>query len=371
MQIQVQRLRETLELLGPTVPKKPAIKALEDILLKDGKAMATDLEVAVALDLPEVEGECMVPFRPAADLLKRIPWNEMLDIEQQDKRLSLSWSGGKASYETHEPDDYPPLPQVETMAQDVDGDTLVPALLSVADYCATDTTRPVLTGVAFTPGEDTVELAAGDGFRMAYRVLPIYFTAEGISAVVIPAASVRILRRLWDKTPRPSPMADTLIGLLTARRSLELTLGDGMLRARFGPVTMTSKLIQGSPPNFRQLIPEEPPLMVDVMAPDLERAVRGVQMVARDGSGIVRLTWNEDTMTVSARSEDKGEGETTVPVRASGGPGRTALNVSYLLGYFAGRQGLVTMGVKSEKEPVLFTHGISPLVVMMPMFVQW
>jgi DNA polymerase-3 subunit beta len=166
-------------------------------------------------------------------------------------------------------------------------------------------------------------------------------------------------------------MADTLIGLLTARRRLELALGDGTFIARFGEVTLTSKLIQGSPPNFRQLIPEEPPLKVDVMALDLEMAVRRVQMVAREGSSIVRLIWTDDTLTVAARGEEMGEAEATVAVRASGGPGRTAMNISYLLEYLRGRQGLVTMGVKSEKEPVLFTHGPSPLVVIMPMFVQW
>ena len=47
------------------------------------------------------------------------------------------------------------------------------------------------------------------------------------------------------------------------------------------------------------------------------------------------------------------------------------MNIGYLLEYLRGKQGLVTMGVKTERDPILFTHGPSPLVVIMPMFVQW
>jgi len=371
MKVQVQRLREALEFLGPAVPKKPTLQVLTNVLLKDGWAVANDLEVAVALEFPEAEEQCLIPFHRVADLLKRVPWNEVLTLEQKGTSLCLAWSSGKATYDTHDPQDYPPFPKVEAaVEQVVDGDTLVPALLSVAEYCATDKERPVLTGVVIMLGEP-IQVAAGDGFRMAHQILPISLpAAEGIGAVIIPASAVRLLGRLWGKVPRSAPLESGLVPLLTARKQLELALGGGHLQARCGPMTLGIKLIEGTPPNFLQLIPAEPPLKVEVFATDLERAARQVGEVAREGSAIIRLAWSESSMAVSARDGDN-EMEVSIPVTSEGGDGRVALNVNYLLEYLRGREGMVTLGVTNPESPVVFRHGASPVVICMPMFVQW
>jgi len=368
MEIKVVRLREALNLLQPVVPKKPTLSVLTNVLLKDGRAEATDLETAVALELPEADGQCLVPCRKVADLLKRVPGNETLTLEQKGKSLNLAWSGGKASYEAPSPKDYPPSPKVESKAQrSVDGDTLVAALSSMADYCATAENRPVLTGVTVYFGE-RLEAMAGDGFRMVYQPLPIAFPVDGVDSVVIPARSIQLLGHVWDKTPR-APTGSSLVELITSRRQLELGLGDGMLIVRLGRATLVIKLIAGSPPNWRQLIPSDVRPEVRVLAPEFERAVRRVQDAASDSKGILRLSWSEVAMTVSAKSEEN-QVETTVPVEAQE-PGRVAINISYLLEYLRGKQGLVTMGVKSQQEPVVFHYGTSPLVIIMPMFVQW
>jgi len=370
MEMRVDRLREAMGLLGPVVPKKTTLPVLANVLLKDGQAVATDLETAVAVDLAEAEGQCVVPYRPVADLIKRVPGAELLSLEQSDKTLKLAWSGGRATYDVPEPENYPPLPQVEpTVETTVDGDSLVGGLLSVAAYCTTEGDRPVLSGVALLLG-DTVEVAAADGYRLAHQALPIAFPAGGVDQVIIPAESVRILAHLWNKTPRIAPLASSLVSVVTAKKPLELALSQERLRARFGAVTLVATLIQGTFPDFRQLIPEDTPLTVRVFGPELERAVRRVQPTAKDGQSIVRLAWSEDTMTVSAKSDER-ETETTVPVTAEGGPSRTAINVSYLLGYLRGREGLVEMASRDDKSPVLFRYGSSPLVLMMPMQVNW
>ena len=370
MQTQVKRLRETLELLKPVVPRRPTLTALRNVLLKDGRAVATDLETAVEVEFP-VEGECLVPFQPVSELLKNVPGQEMLDIEQRDGRVHMSWQGGKASYEVPAPEDYPATPEVKPVVETtVDGDTLVPALLEAAECCAVQEERPVLTGVALLTG-DSIAVAGADGFRLAYKELPIALKTEGMESVVIPARAVRVLGHLWGRAPRAYQGADTLVDLVTARGKMEIALSEQRLGVRFGTVTLVTNLIQGTPPNFRQLIPQEVPHTVRVLSADLARAVRHVRDIARDGSGIVRLFWTEDTMTVSARSEGESKAETSLRVQADGGCGRVALNVAYLLDYLQGKDGLVTMGVRSVSEPVLFRYRGAPLVLVMPMFAQW
>ena len=368
MQVRVDRLRETLKLLQPVIPRKSALPVLKNILLRDGEAIATDLEVMVIFELPEAEGQYLIPHHSAQELLKYVPGNELLSIDQAKKSLNLSWGGGKASYDVVHPKEYPPVPEVKARVEGtVGGDSFVAVLSSVVDYCTTDVTRPVLSGVSLSLGE-TIEVCAGDGFRMAYHILPISFPAE--DRVIIPAHSVRVLGDLWGRVPPAVPLGNSLVRQVTAKRQLQLTLGDGRVVARFGRVTLLSKLIEGAAPNFSQLIPQDPPLKVVVFAPELERAVRRVKEIAKDGKGIVRLTWTETAMTVSAKSDEKGKAEAEVPVQTEGGTGRVAVNVSYLLDYLNGKEGVVSIGVRGVQDPVLFRHGTSPLVVIMPMLVQ-
>jgi len=369
MQMRAETLRETLGLLKPVVPRKPMVPVLKNVLLSNGKAVATDMETMVILDLPEADGECLVPHREALELLRYVPGDELVAIEARGNSLELTWGSGSASYDAAQVKDYPPVPELKAAAEaSLDGDSLVAALSSMVGYCATGDDRPVLAGVALFPGE-RIEVAAGDGFRMAYQQLPMTFPAE--DKVVVPRGTIRALAHLWENIPPPPPVAGSLIEQITARRELQLALGDGRLKIAFGQATIIAQLIKGTPPNFAQLIPEEVSQEVRFFAPDLERAVRRLKDVARDGSGIVRLTWTEASLTAVAKSDEKGEGRAEVPAQAEGGPGRIALNVSYLLDYLKGREGVVTMGVRGAQDPVILSHGSSPLVLIMPMLVQW
>ncbi|GAI95014.1 unnamed protein product, partial [marine sediment metagenome] len=114
MEIQVTKLRELMELFKPVVPKKSAIPITAYIRLSEGKAIATDLETMVIADLPEVEEPMLLPYASLADMLKYVPGNETLKIEVQNKKVSLAWSGGTASYPTEAVQDFPVLPEVPT-----------------------------------------------------------------------------------------------------------------------------------------------------------------------------------------------------------------------------------------------------------------
>jgi len=368
MQMRVDRLREVLRLVQPVIPKSTVLPVLKNVLLRDGEAIANDLETMVILDLPEAEGECLIPQRSVLELLKYVPGNELLSIEQSKKSIEFSWDGGKASYDALDPKEYPPLPEVKERARGVvDGDRLVKALMSMVDYCSTDAARPVLSGISLSFGE-TIEVAAGDGFRLAYQILPISFPV--VDKMNIPAHSVRVLGELWNKIPPAVPLEDSLISQVIAERQLELAWGNGLM-ARFGRVTLFIKLIEGSAPDFSQVIPKEPPLKVRIFAPEFERAVRRCADIARGSKEIIRLSWTETAMTVSAKGDEKGSVEAEIPVQTEGGTSKVAVNVSYLLDYLKGKEGLLSIGVTSTQGPVLFRHGTSPLVVMMPMFVQW
>jgi DNA polymerase-3 subunit beta len=366
MKMQVQKLREVLKILEPVVPRKTALPVLHNILLGEGKATATDLEVKISVVLPEAKEECLIPFKSVFQMLKYVPGNEIITIKA-NKMLNISWESGNSSYALVDPKDYPAMAKVKPKAKGVlDGDILITAMSSMVNYCATDETRPVLSGVAILPG-DILDIAAGDGFRMAYQTVPLSFPLE--QPLVIPSRAAVILKHAWDRTPPDVPPGDSLVKLVTNKRKLEMKLGDELLEVCFGRVTIIIKLISGNPPNFKQLIPQDIPLKIQLFPSDMERAVQRLRVAAKDSEGIIRLNWTKDTMTVSAKSDEMGNIEATFPVQAEDA-GQTAINIRYLLDYLKGKEGLVTMGITSDKSPIVFRHRSSPLVIIMPMLVK-
>ncbi len=111
MEIQVARFREVLDLLQPAVARKSQIKSLECVLLKEGQAVASDLETMVTVAVPEADLTSLVPFKDVLKVLKFTPGGEMLNIKAKKGKLSLSWSDGSASFDVEKPDTFPDVPE--------------------------------------------------------------------------------------------------------------------------------------------------------------------------------------------------------------------------------------------------------------------
>ena len=372
MDIQVARFREMLELLKPAVARKSKIKSLESVLLKDDQAIATNLETMVVIAVPEADLTSLVPFKDVAKVLQFTPGRELLHIEGKPGKLSLSWPDGSATFPVEDPGTFPDVPEfVPETEKSLNTDVLIPALVTVLPYAATGTDRPVLNGVTLILG-DPIEVAAGDGFRMADQVLPLSFPKNIIT--ILPSNSVAVLKHLWEKTPRTPPPSDALMPVLMAKK-YAMVAHDGKLGLRFQFENNTAAiihLVSGNPPDWLKLVPkEEPILQVHVLAEDLELAVRRVMGVALDESGIVRIAFKDDKATVSAKSDGQKVESSFETMDSSGTPNRFALNVSYLLRYLSGKQGIVTISWTGGSAPIAFRSQNNPRVLIMPMMAKW
>ncbi len=372
MDIQVARFREVLGLLKPVVPRKTKLPILTNVLLKDKQAVATDMDTMVIVPVPEADITCLLPYTDMVKMLQYVQGLENLHIEAKDGKVAMTWSDGSSSFGTKDAAEFPEVPEFVPVAEaSIDVDTLIPAMDDVLGYAATETDRPVLNGVTLILGE-TVEVAAGDGFRMAYKSLPLKFTQQ--SVLILPRGSVTALKLLREKTPRNSPVSDSLIPALMAKKQASVAIdGKKGLRFVFGDsATAVIHLIQGEPPAWIKLIPkEEPVLQALVMASQLELAVRRVMRVAVESNGIVRMVFNDSTAIISARHDGQ-EVESSIRVMSSqGAPTKVGLNANYLLEYLKGKEGIVSISLSQEGAPVAFRHQKDPTVLIMPMLVQW
>jgi len=372
MEIKVSQLRDALELAKPAVPRKPTLEVLKNVMVKDGKLMATDLESMVIVDMPEADGGFLLPYREVLEMLKYVPGYDSLEIKAEKKMVILSWPDGEANYPTAEVDDFPPIPGFEPRDEaDIDGDAFIAALNSALPYAATKEDRPVLTGVTVLFG-GPVEVAAGDGFRMAHIVLPFQFPAE--YTTIIPAGAVKTLAHVMAKTPRPGPRGDDLVDIVLAKRQLHVGLDgkQGLMFTVSPTVSVLVKLIEGNPPDWLRLIPrEEPAFRVQFLSREMETAARRVRDVANQGGGIIRIEFNDENAIISARSDDRKVSATVRFLEVQGAPNRVALNVHYLMDYLGDKGSIVTMSGMGDSSPISFQHSNSPRVIVMPMMVDW
>ncbi len=278
---------------------------------------------------------------------------------------------------------FPPVPRPKGDSSiQVDGDELLKGLTAILFACATDESRPALTAVCIDLGESPIVVAA-DGFRLMWGPLKVWLPAiaEDQARILIPRATVGALEDVWKRTKKMPVASSTNIGdlarnpfihvasLAVGKRMMDLRYGHGQFRARFSGVTFVSQLVNGSYPNYENLIPQEWTGAVTVGSELLLKAAIRVGKMAENG--IVRLRWDDGYMKVSAVGEEAGLLETDIPVKIDEEHGRIAIHHKYLQDYLKPRVGPVTMRYISPGSSSVF-EGTDPYrLLQMPMFVKW
>jgi DNA polymerase-3 subunit beta len=375
MPLNVAGLRRALALLEPVIPKKSSVKACQYVLLGEGKVMANSLEMAVTVDLPDAQrdGEkCLLPHGAALDFLRYVPGSQPVGVVAKGAKVMLMTKTAQISLESLKADEFPPMPEFEPeLTGVVDGDELVKAMMAVAAYTATAQDRPMLTAVCLTLAEP-MEVAGADGFRLAVRTLRCGFPGGNGRRVLVPADSAGVLAQLWKMAPPPAEQGEgkSVAELVVSRRPMELQVGEKGLRVHFGEMTVWLQLIQGNYPNYVQLIPTGYKSRLTFVAEDLTRAVKTVAGMAKDGSGIVRLRYETERLTLSSAAAEVGNVETSAPIQLEGEAGHIAFDRRNLLEYLKGREGVLVLELNSPSNPGTFVHR-GEKVVVMPMAVQW
>ena len=274
LRIGVQELRGVLELLGPAVARRTTLPVLENVMVGEGYALATDLEVTVKVALPEVKGPVLLPHKGVLEFLKYSPGHETAVIKVEGKELTIAIGGSQARFPAAFHGDYPPLPQPQTDHEGVlAGDALVKALTAVLPYAAKEQARPVLTGVALRLG-DQVEVVAADGFRLAWRSIPGRLPGDGL--IILPATAVSVLKRLWKRAAAAPDLsqASTPAQVAPAKRLIRLEWGADRLCMQFGQMTLMAQLVKGTFPDYHALIPTEKGGSVTAMVEDMQRGLK-------------------------------------------------------------------------------------------------
>ncbi|MBI4236608.1 MAG: DNA polymerase III subunit beta, partial [Chloroflexi bacterium] len=310
---------------------------------------ATNLEIAISCWIGakvEEEGAITVPARLLSDFVASLQ-PDRLDMELAGATRQLQLHSGRvqARLSGQDAEDFPPIPTLaEGTSLELEADQLRTAIERVVFAAATDDARPVLTGIHTSLQGDTLTLAAADGFRLAVQSLRLSSPAAEKLEIIIPARSLRELDRLLADQEEPVTM------MVNRQRSQVLF--------RLKSAEMVSQLLQGTFPNYRQLIPESFSTRAVADVAEFLRVTRTAAIFARDGSGVVRLyvTPGEGatagSLRLASRSEEVGENEGTIDALVEGPEAHIAFSSRYLtdiLGVLG--KGRVALEVTSPSSP--------------------
>jgi DNA polymerase III subunit beta len=367
-------LARGLGIVGRAVAARSPLPITSNVLIASDngrlKLAATNLEITMSCWIDaqiEEEGAITVPSRLLSDFVNTLPNDRItLTVAARSRQVRLVCARNEASISGLDAEDFPPAPVVnDGVSVVLDPRGLRQAVAQTVFAAATDDSRPVLTGVDTKFEGDLLTLAASDGFRLSVYKLPLSEAIDEATEIVIPARALSELQRLLAEEEEP----------VTLRTNAAKT----QVLFRLKNVELIAQLIQGTFPNFGQLIPPSHSSRAIVDVSEFLRETRIASVFARDGSGIVRLivTAGEGGATgkvsISARAEELGDNNGEIDAVVEGEGVKIAFNGKYLQDVLAaveGQLGLETSGPSSQGVFKLvgddrYTH------VIMPMFVQW
>jgi len=371
-----ENLARGLATVGRAVPVRSTLPQASHVLLETDagrlKLVATDLTIAVTCWIGatvEEEGAITVPARLLTDFVASLP-NEKIDlgVSGRAKQLHLQCARNEATIAGMDAADFPPVPSVaEGLTLSLAPGVLRRAITQVQFAAATDDTRPVLTGIHTLAEGNVLTLAAADGFRLAVHHLPLDQDVAEKVEVIIPARALREIERLLGEDDEPVEMA------INAARSQVLF--------RLKTVEVVATLIQGTFPNYSQLIPQSYASRAEIDMKQFLQETRIAAIFARDGAGIVRLQIEPGEgekavgkLTISARAEEIGDHRGDMDVKLEGEASKIAFNSRYLQDVLSvlETQQVVLETTNPSSPGVIRPLGDERYVhVVMPMFVQW
>ena len=270
---------------------------------------ATDLEMAVVQYVPVISaknGAITVPARLLAEFVSNLPRGEKITMKAEGAKVKISAGKYTSTVNGIAADDYPELPEIDEKAAvkyQLSVDEFKVGISEVVVAVSNDTTRPAFTGVCFNTADNDLYIAATDGYRLAEKKF-----IKGVSSevrAVVPASSLQeVLRSVSDD------MED-----------VEIVFDESQVRFRMGEMEITSKLIDGTYPDYRAVFKTNSDIEVVLDKAELTRVAKIAAIFSREvnQSIICEADAEKQVFAVSSILNEVGENRSEMPAKITDG----------------------------------------------------
>jgi DNA polymerase III subunit beta len=352
MKITIARseLLTALSVVGKGMSARSTLPILSGILFSasDGSIVmqATDLEVSVRHTSPaliEKDGQVVLPGKLLTDIIRSLP-EAAVTIETEGEVALVRCQHSSFTVKILNPADFPKFPEVSVEKKVLlSSGTLTSMVRQVSRAVSRDETRATLTGVLFAIEGPTVRMVATDSYRLAVREIVLETVAGEDVEVVIPGKALEEVSKLVGDT-----------------EEISLGVSENQIVFEFGATTFVTRRIEGTFPNYKQLIPKETETNAVVSSEEFTAAVKRVSLMALHNTPLrINISVADQTLSLSATTQDVGDASEDLLVKAEGSDVEIAFNHAFLMdGLSSAPTETLRLEVQSALKPgVLRTVG--------------
>jgi DNA polymerase III subunit beta len=300
--------------------------------------VGTDLDLTVHVSTEAIgitDGVCVAPAKLLADIVRSLEPGAVT-IEAEGETVEIGAARSRFSLRTFPVDDFPTLPEPPQPATFLPAAGLASALRQVVRAASNDDARPLLTGVLIAAEGNGVRLVATDSYRLAMRDIDGSDAFVDSSQILVPARALAELQKLSvlgisAKDAGSSGGGEGNDHDGGDRPTIGLSIGDHDVTFTAGDVKVSTRLLDGTYPDYRQLIPAEYPNRLHVGKDSLLDALRRVRLLVRDNTTPVRLSMRNGGVDLTVVSQEVGDASETVDADFDGTELTIAFNPTYLI----------------------------------------
>jgi DNA polymerase-3 subunit beta len=350
-------LLRSLNHVHSVVERRNTIPILANVLLQadaDSLSLTTtdmDLEIVESTAAKSTQsGATTVPAHTLYDIVRKLPDGTTIEVSSSANDTTLQVKSGKSTFRLGclPTEDFPKMGSADKFAYTFS--------LPAGDLrTLIDRTRfAIYLHAAENEGVSVLRAVATDGHRLARFEMPLPEGARDMPGVIIPRKAINEIRKLIDE----------------AGDTIEIGLTDNKLKFSFDHITLTTKLIDGTFPDYERVIPKNNDKVLEVNPALLGSAVDRVSTISSEKSRAVKLTLGGKTMTLSANSPDSGSASEEIEIMFNAGPMEIGFNSAYLMDVTKQIEGDgCRMSLSDPASPTIIQDAsdTSSLYVLMPM----
>lgn len=316
-----QNLHQGLAAVAASIPTKTTLPVLSNILLEakeDGIWMSgTDLDVAVRVRAPadvSQPGTLTAPGKKLQEIARELP-DQPVQVTFRGDQLELRCGRSVFKLNGLPSEEFPTLPAIDFQeGWSITGKELQKLIHHTAFAVSTEESRPILNGVLWELRDGLMRMVATNGHRLARMAVPAGASTATSADFIVPPAALQQVQRLFKTDDE-----------------LEVARDGNHLGFRAAGTEVYTRLIEGSYPNYEQVIPKDNDRFAIVEKGALESAVRRMAVVASDQTHRIRLVFEKDRVHLNVLTPDLGEGEDELELHFEGADLEIGFNANYLL----------------------------------------
>lgn len=353
-------LFDALSVVSKGMSSRSTLPILSGILISslDGEVVfqATDLEVSIKHVCPaliETQGQAVIPGKLLTDIVRSLPEAAVI-IDTDGDTATVTCQQSSFTVKTLSPSDFPKFPEVQIEKSVVlPIGTLNSMIKKVSKAVSRDETRAVLTGILLVLDGPTVKMVATDSYRLAVCETAVEREGGEDIEVVIPG-------RAFDEAMR----------LASGDKNVTIGVSDNQIVFDLESTLFVTRRIEGSFPNYNQLVPQENETMVTVATEDFLTAVKRVSLLALHNTPLrISVNAEDQTLSLSATTQDVGDASEDLMAKVEGKDVEIAFNHTFLMDGLSSTTGDITrLDILSSLKPGLLRSGDSEkyLYLLMP-----